>query len=730
MKNLGFVVFSVILFSALLSCGTSSANRAPLSGEVITLFNRGNEYLRTGDYERAIAHYTAVLTLRPDLTMALHNRALAHLGRGDYDRALDDFAAILVIEPNNNRATEGLAFVLDLRSRQAVPAPAPDQPGTLFFTGAGGRGMTLAILEPVPRGLTEDQLRWMPALVQGSMTGDFNLYSAMTVTDRQNLETILAEQELSMTGLFSDEDFIRIGHLVNARYVLVGSITRTATVYMLEFAVTNVETNVRKASRRPTPVSLLDIEDLSAVREATADLLEQLGVNLTALGRRELTRPLEMAAVQAQTALAWGITAQRQGLEAEAMSHFLQAGSRDPGLGEAKSRLDVLAAGLARPASGEAAWHRQWTERLRETENFFANYTRRQTYFLVYDSDSIREGPGNHTNQTVELSLWMSLVPDPVWADTINRVVSTVADGLAATGRAGDWNLDWPRTPLSAASPFNDRAETLAVAVEIVNARGVSIGRQTVAVPAGFNVHPTANRNVVPKQWEGNVVFPSVNVNQITDRLDIRVTGVNDAPAAYITRQTGVTVMSNAELFRTAGIRRAPADTSNFVRVQGGTFQMGCETCCWNASPVRSVTVSTFYMSRFQVTQGEWYDVMGTRPGRFTGATDWDGNPVTGVNWRNLPVEQVSWYDTIVFSNRLSIQRGLTPAYSIGGSTNPDNWGPVPTSSNATWNAVAVVPGSTGYRLPTEAQWECVDKARKTAIMTTQCSASTFGMIS
>ena len=180
---------------------------------------------------------------------------------------------------------------------------------------------------------------------------------------------------------------------------------------------------------------------------------------------------------------------------------------------------------------------------------------------------------------------------------------------------------------------------------------------------------------------------------------------------------------SNTIYVRNGVLIGRPPSPLDVVRVQGGTFQMGSPTGGEaNERPVRSVTVSSFYMGRFQVTQGEWYDVMGTRPSYFNGTNNSSGTTVTPTfQWRNLPVERVSWYDAIVFSNRLSIARGLTPAYSIGGSTNPDDW----------WgNAVTIVPGSSGYRLPTEAQWECVDKARKTAIMTTKCPASTLGMIS
>lgn len=69
------------------------------------------------------------------------------------------------------------------------------------------------------------------------------------------------------------------------------------------------------------------------------------------------------------------------------------------------------------------------------------------------------------------------------------------------------------------------------------------------------------------------------------------------------------------------------------------------------------------------------------------------------------PVQNVSWFDAIVFCNKLSLMNGLTPAYKIKGSTNPDDWGPVPINNDEEWTAVEWNQNSDGYRLPTEQEW-------------------------
>jgi len=64
---------------------------------------------------------------------------------------------------------------------------------------------------------------------------------------------------------------------------------------MLKFAVTNVTNGQQKASFLPRPVSPLALENLSAVKEASADLLGQLGVTLTTTDLEKLKRVPKLA---------------------------------------------------------------------------------------------------------------------------------------------------------------------------------------------------------------------------------------------------------------------------------------------------------------------------------------------------------------------------------------------------------------------------------------------------
>ncbi|MCB9285086.1 MAG: SUMF1/EgtB/PvdO family nonheme iron enzyme [Lewinellaceae bacterium] len=102
------------------------------------------------------------------------------------------------------------------------------------------------------------------------------------------------------------------------------------------------------------------------------------------------------------------------------------------------------------------------------------------------------------------------------------------------------------------------------------------------------------------------------------------------------------------------------------ISVAGGTFTMGCTSEQWSdcdddEKPVHQVTVGSFKIGKYEVTQAEWKEVMGGNPSRFN--TFFRGCD-------QCPVERVSWNDIQEFIKYLN--------QKTGGN----------------------------YRLPTEAEWE------------------------
>jgi formylglycine-generating enzyme required for sulfatase activity len=106
--------------------------------------------------------------------------------------------------------------------------------------------------------------------------------------------------------------------------------------------------------------------------------------------------------------------------------------------------------------------------------------------------------------------------------------------------------------------------------------------------------------------------------------------------------------------------QRHPAEPE-MIKVKGGTFTMGCTAeqgsdCYDNAKPAHSVTMRSFQIGKYEITQAQWKAIMGNNPSNF--------------KEDNLPVENVSWNDVQEFVLRLNVVTGKN------------------------------------YRLPTEAEWE------------------------
>ena len=149
-------------------------------------------------------------------------------------------------------------------------------------------------------------------------------------------------------------------------------------------------------------------------------------------------------------------------------------------------------------------------------------------------------------------------------------------------------------------------------------------------------------------------------------------------------------------------------NSSSFVYVEGAVIDGAITAEGYTTSEIFKegaiVSIPDFYICDHEVTQAEYKAIMGTWPDESKANEEMKG---VGDNY---PVYYVSWFDTLVYCNKRSIKEGLTPCYTISGSTNPDEWGYVPDSERhsnfTTWFDATCDFKANGYRLPTSAEWE------------------------
>ena len=309
-----------------------------------------------------------------------------------------------------------------------------------LWTGDGRIGMVITVQEIKSIGLSEDDMFLLP-LIQSTVIGIFQKYSAMTVFDQLNLENILNYQRQSLTGDFSEINPIVIGRLTNAHYVINGTLARSGAILMIDFAITIVETGVRIASYGPQQVSMQSLRDFSAIRRACLVLLEQLDVNLTEQSRHELnSAESDNDRILGAETLARGRIVDRHGNNIEAATLYFQAAVADPSLLEAIRRISVVSASISDGSLGFAVRNRvrehdTWRNLVNEIKTYYSNY---YPYVFTYNPDiELRGVRINFSERTASFSIPIKLSPSEDW-----EIINDFRKGLIAAQGNDRWNFN------------------------------------------------------------------------------------------------------------------------------------------------------------------------------------------------------------------------------------------------------------------------------------------------
>lgn len=132
----------------------------------------------------------------------------------------------------------------------------------------------------------------------------------------------------------------------------------------------------------------------------------------------------------------------------------------------------------------------------------------------------------------------------------------------------------------------------------------------------------------------------------------------------------------------------------NMVFVKGGKYKPEFQVQQFsifgkkNQNLLKDFETFDIEVCKFQVTQKEWKELMNTNPSKFIGD--------------DRPVENVNWWDALIYCNMLSEKYGLEPVYILAENSLMINQ----LSGKNVEPGTADFKDTEGFRLPTELEWE------------------------
>jgi formylglycine-generating enzyme required for sulfatase activity len=266
---------------------------------------------------------------------------------------------------------------------------------------------------------------------------------------------------------------------------------------------------------------------------------------------------------------------------------------------------------------------------------------------------------------------------------------------------------------------------TVTVSLTPVAVTGVSLDKTTLALAVGGTETLTAA--ITPANATNqNVTWLSDNESVATVSNAGLVTGVA-AGTANITVTTGDGSFTVDCVVTVVGYTEMLLATSTTVTITGDSAYEYDSSTKGVFISGRTVTLSPFYIAKYETTYELWYTVKQWAAGNgysfanpgCEGDDGTDGDPPTGTA-KYEPVTGISWRDAVVWCNAYSEMSGKGPVYYTDSTYSTVLRISTNDSGTSTAADTAVMKAAAnGYRLPTEAEWEYAARGGGTPSLTT-----------
>jgi formylglycine-generating enzyme required for sulfatase activity len=250
---------------------------------------------------------------------------------------------------------------------------------------------------------------------------------------------------------------------------------------------------------------------------------------------------------------------------------------------------------------------------------------------------------------------------------------------VTAVGQAVRISLFFPIEPL-----VKQVLALVALVVGVAGAQGQTISEGNA--PAFFRLTASTTTVITALSPQGMITWSNATAGTTTGRVQKATTLLG--PSNWVD-YVAFNVTGAVTQLRVLD----PNPPFNMAYIPAGSFSMGDNLDGdLAAQPIHTVNVSAFYMDRFEVTKAQW-DVV------CTWATNhgYSFNNAGAGKTINHSVQTVYWYDVVKWCNARSQKEGRTPAYYTDAGL---------TAVYKIGQAAPYVNWNTGYRLPTETEWE------------------------